>query len=258
MLLGVIIHRVSGRFYGDVLADRVFRPLGMRTARVISEADIVPNRAAGYRLVDGTLKNQEWVAPSLNTTADGALHLTVHDLVAWDRALREGRILRPESRAAMWTPATLQDGGSVDYGFGWGVAPYRGRRAVGHTGSWQGFKAMIQRFPDDSLTVILLANLAETLQRPIVYGVAGLYRPALVPPHALAPRVDSAEAGRLAGDLEAVAAGRDTPAGRPVPPHPAGLPQAGRPRPPGLPPQPPPATFRGGGEPAALGVGRPG
>ena len=53
----------------------------MTSARVISEEDIVPNRAAGYRLVDGEPKNQEWVSPSLNTTADGTLHLTVCDLV---------------------------------------------------------------------------------------------------------------------------------------------------------------------------------
>src|SRR5918998_6687220 len=59
LLLGVIIHRVTGRFYGDVLRQLLFGPLGMRT-RVISEADIVPNRAAGYRLVKGQLKNQEW------------------------------------------------------------------------------------------------------------------------------------------------------------------------------------------------------
>lgn len=212
LLLGVIIHRASGLFYGDLLAQRVFRPLGMRTARVISEADIVPNRAAGYRLVEGELKNQEWVAPSLNTTADGALYLTVHDLAAWDRALTDGRILQPASRVAMWTPAQLSDGGSVDYGFGWRVSPYRGRRAIGHTGSWQGFKAMIQRFPDDSLSVILLANLAETRQPPIVYGIAGLLRPTLVPPHALPPRADSAFAAQLGGFLFGLAAGRGAPA----------------------------------------------
>ena len=47
-------------------------PLGMRSARVITEEDIVPNRAAGYRMMRGEIKNQEWVAPKLNTTADGA------------------------------------------------------------------------------------------------------------------------------------------------------------------------------------------
>lgn len=210
MLLGVIIHRVSGMFYGDLLAQRVFRPLGMRTARIISESDIVANRAAGYRLVDGQLKNQEWVAPSLNTTADGALYLSIRDMIAWDRGLNEGRVLSARSRAAMWSPARLKDDGSVDYGFGWSVAPYRGHHAIGHTGSWQGFKAMIQRFPDDSLTVIVLANLAETRQRPFAYGVAAMYRRGLLPPHALPASPDSTLAGRLTAILAGLGAPSDT------------------------------------------------
>ena len=62
VLLGIIIHRVTGVFYGDFLQDHVFRPLRMRTTRIISEADIIPNRAAGYHLVNDTLKNQDWVS----------------------------------------------------------------------------------------------------------------------------------------------------------------------------------------------------
>ena len=61
-LLGIIIHRVTGKFYGDVLREHLFRPLGMSTARVNSDADIVPNRAAGYYLANDTLKNQGWVS----------------------------------------------------------------------------------------------------------------------------------------------------------------------------------------------------
>src|SRR5918995_3122002 len=68
-LLGVIISRVTGAFWGDFVRDRIFRPLGMRTARVNSDTDIVPNRTGGYNLVNDTLKNPEWVAPSINATA---------------------------------------------------------------------------------------------------------------------------------------------------------------------------------------------
>ncbi len=75
--LGILIRKVTGKFYGDFLAERIFTPLGMTTARVISEADIISNRASGYRLVSNELKNQEWVAPQVNTTADGSLYLTV-------------------------------------------------------------------------------------------------------------------------------------------------------------------------------------
>jgi CubicO group peptidase (beta-lactamase class C family) len=57
VLLGVIIHRVTGKFYGDFLQERIFHPLGMTSTRIISEADIVPHRSSGYRLVKGELKN---------------------------------------------------------------------------------------------------------------------------------------------------------------------------------------------------------
>src|ERR1051325_5745516 len=47
VILGILIGKVTGHFYGEFLSDRIFKPLGMATARIISEADIVPNRAAG-------------------------------------------------------------------------------------------------------------------------------------------------------------------------------------------------------------------
>jgi len=91
--LGIIISKVTRKFYGDFLQERIFKPLGMTSARIISEADIVPNRAAGYRLVEGKIKNQNWVAPSMNTTADGSLYLTALDMIKWDEGLRHGRTL---------------------------------------------------------------------------------------------------------------------------------------------------------------------
>ena len=94
LTLGILIHRVSGEFYGDFLQQRIFQPLGMQATRIISEADIVPNRAAGYRLVKGELKNQEWVAPAMNTTADGSLYFSIVDLSKWDAALYEGKLLK--------------------------------------------------------------------------------------------------------------------------------------------------------------------
>jgi CubicO group peptidase (beta-lactamase class C family) len=161
VLLGTIIRRVSGRFYGDILGERVFAPLGMETARVISEADIVPNRAAGYRLVEGELKNQEWVSPESNTGADGALYFTALDLIAWDRGLRAGAILSPESWAQVFEPVKLRSGKPYPYGFGWNVLEFADQKVQRHGGSWQGFKADLVRYLGDELTIAVLANLAE-------------------------------------------------------------------------------------------------
>jgi CubicO group peptidase (beta-lactamase class C family) len=185
LLLGALIHRVSGVFYGDLLRDSVFGPLGMRDSRVISEADIVPNRAAGYRLEDGVLKNQEWVAPSLNTTADGALYLTVRDLTRWAVALNHARVPSRSALDTAWTPVRLADGATYPYGFGWSLLPQRGERRVSHTGSWQGFKTVIARYPKSGFTVVVLANLAEAQVGAIAYGIAGMLEPSLRPPHLL-------------------------------------------------------------------------
>ena len=97
MLLGFAIQRATGRFYGDLVRDRIFAPTGMLTARVINEADIVPHRAGGYRFVNGELKNQQWVSPILNTTADGCLYLSLRDFIAWDQAWRSAALLKEES-----------------------------------------------------------------------------------------------------------------------------------------------------------------
>ncbi len=179
--LGILIGKVTGRFYGEFLKDRIFIPLGMTTARIISEADIVPNRASGYRLVKGELMNQTWVSPTMNSTADGSLYLTVYDMAKWDAALYGDKLVKKTSLDQMWTPVTLNDGKTHPYGFGWFVVDVRGHRLIHHGGSWQGFHCGIQRFVDDKLTVIAFDNLAGSNLEKIIRGVAAIYNPELRP-----------------------------------------------------------------------------
>lgn len=175
VLLGILIHKASGQFYGDLLHDRVFAHLGMTTARIISDRDIVPNRASGYEMVKGELKNQDWVSASLNTTADGALYLTVLDMIKWDAALRERKLLEPASYDQMWTEMKLNDGKGAGYGFGWFVSKKDGKLFVDHTGSWQGFKAYIGRWEADGVSVIVFANAAQADPKKIGKEVAKMY-----------------------------------------------------------------------------------
>ena len=175
--LGVLIHRVSGQYFGDFLQDRVFKPLGMSTTRIISEADIIPNRAAGYRLEKGEIKNQEWVSPSANSTADGSLYFTILDLAKWDAALFTEKVLKESSKREMWTVATLRDGkpNPSSYGFAWFVDSRNGHRLVGHGGRWQGFTTHIARYLDDRLTIVILTNQGNCDPQRIVDEVAAIY-----------------------------------------------------------------------------------
>jgi CubicO group peptidase (beta-lactamase class C family) len=212
VLLGILVHKASGQFYGDVLRDRIFGPLQMRSARVISEADIVPNRAAGYTRVKGELKNQEWVAPKLNTTADGSLYLSLQDYIAWDRGLRAAKILKPASWAMVNTPVTLTSGKRYPYGFGWSVDTVAGQLRIHHGGAWQGFQTYISRYIGDDMTIVALSNLGASQPGVIVDAIAAILDPALAP-KPLTPIEDREPAlrARLEAVLAATRDGRITP-----------------------------------------------
>ena len=180
LILGLLTSKLAGMHWSEFQAQRLFKPLGMTTTRVISESDIVSNRASGYELDDkGELKNQQWVSPSLNRCADGSLYYTIKDLAAWDRALRDGRFLSPASLDAWVRPVRLADGSEYPYGFGWFIDEQRGQRLIEHEGAWQGFETAIARYVDQGLTIVVLTNLSSAEPETMTHEIAGLIEPRL-------------------------------------------------------------------------------
>lgn len=209
VLLGILIGKVSGQFYGEVLKNRVFGPLGMNTARVISEEEVLMHRAAGYRLSGESYKNQEWVAPKLNTTADGSLYLSLDDWLRWEQALRERSVLKPASWQQIFTPVRLNSGRPYPYGFGWGLHDGRGLPRYQHSGAWQGFKTAYLHLVDADLSVIVLSNLAEADPARIADRVARTYVPALAPAaRQVQPDPEPGLAARVRALVEATASGQ--------------------------------------------------
>ena len=179
-LLGFLIHRVTGKPYGDFLSERIFAPLGMTTARVFSYADIIPNRSSGYGLLDGAWKNApRWWSQSILSAADGGLWMSVLDLAKWDAALYSERILKRSSLEAMWTPVPLDDGSAYPGGMGWFIAGAKGHRVVFHTNGSPGSSGVISRYLDDRLTIIIMTNLGahHTDVMKISGKVAEIYIP---------------------------------------------------------------------------------
>ena len=201
LTLGIVIHKVTGQFYGDFLQKRIFEKLGMNSTRIINEADIIPNRAAGYRLEKGELKNQEWVSSSLNTTADGSLYFTIEDMAKWDEALEKQTLLGADSFKQMWTPVELNDGGHASYGFGWSLEKNAlGHRLIEHGGAWQGFATYIGRHPEEHLSVVVLCNRAGANATYIANTVAGFFVPGLAPPHRSTTKIDPVILQSYAGE----------------------------------------------------------
>src|SRR5690242_15995901 len=185
-MLGIVIHRVTGQPWGDFVRDRIFRPLGMRTARVNSDPDSVPRRATGYYLVSDTLQQADRVSRSINSMADCCLGFSALDLAHWAIGLNHAKVIGQRGLDLLWTPVRLNKGGNYPYGLGWNLLEQRGYRRIGHSGSWLGFHATFQRYPDFNLSVIVLLNLGQANSEGIAVGVAGLVEPALAAPHLLA------------------------------------------------------------------------
>jgi uncharacterized protein (TIGR03435 family) len=184
LLLGIMIHKVTGKDFDDYLQQRIFRPWYMGSTRVISDSDIVPNRASGYRLAGRKLKNQDWVSPTFNFTGDGTMYFNVLDLAKWDEALYGTSMLKQSSLDSTWNVFPLNDGhpNRANYGFGWFISKVNGHKVIQHGGVWQGFTCTIQRYVDDNLTVVVLTNLAGANPVKFANGIAGIVNPALVPP----------------------------------------------------------------------------
>ncbi len=182
VMLGILVHRLSGREFGDFLRERIFGRLHMGSTRLITGADIVPYRASGYQLEDGRLRNQEWVSPSLGGTGDGGMISSVVDLAKWEAGIQSGALVPPDLWKAIFTPVVLNSGKTFPYGFGWFIREQNNAPYYEHSGHLQGFAAHILRFPRTRVSVIVLANLGQADPWQIAHGVAGLIRPDLKPP----------------------------------------------------------------------------
>jgi D-alanyl-D-alanine carboxypeptidase len=187
-LLGMVIEKVTGETYADYMLNHIFEPLGMESTRYCDARSIVKNRAAGYVSSKGRLVNaaaMTWNAPF----SGGGLCSTVSDLVTWQHALNEGRVVSPSGLALMRNPTVLSDGTQVDYGLGTRRGELQGHRIFGHTGSGGGFNNVLEYYPDDDLTIVVLTNsgssvTALTIAGRIAHSVLAI-QPATISEHPL-------------------------------------------------------------------------
>jgi CubicO group peptidase (beta-lactamase class C family) len=156
-LLALIVERASGKTFATFLRERIFQPLGMNNSVAYEEGiSTVNNRAFGY-----TEKAGRWIRTDQNQTSavlgDGGIYSSIDDLAKWDAALYDGRLLRPSSLLAAFTPATHTDDPQIEYGYGWRITG----ETLWHSGETVGFRNVILRYPKRHMTVVVLTNRNE-------------------------------------------------------------------------------------------------
>lgn len=158
ILLGRVVERVSGESLGAFLARRIFKPLGME--RTVYEPALSDTRLArGHTTF--LLSPPGPVAPEGQGWLRGAggIYSTPGDMVKWNLALIEGRVLKPESLALMTASRQLSTGRVSEYGCGLSVRLQGGRPVWSHSGAVSGFNASSAMVPSTRSSVILMCNL---------------------------------------------------------------------------------------------------
>lgn len=173
-IAGMLIEKLSGERYESYLSRVVLSPLGMNSTRLISYDEIIPNRVSGYSFVNGKLRNADLF--DFEEFSNAGLMSSLSDMTKFEKAFLSDRVLKQSSIDAMLTNVRLKNGEAVaHYGLGIGLSPYKGKRRFGHTGGGVGFATAFTHFPDQQLTVIVLANAEQEGIRDFANSIAELY-----------------------------------------------------------------------------------
>ena len=158
VIAGKIVETITGAPLMDMLVNRIFRSLGMKSVWNSDEAKLTSvDATAYYRHALGPLR----VAPKEGRGwmfAAGELAMTAHDLALWDESLIAQTVLKPESYKQMFTEVKLKDGKGTHYGLGVEVIDRNGHRSIEHSGEVSGFVSDNEVLVDEGVAVAVLTN----------------------------------------------------------------------------------------------------
>jgi len=158
VIAGVIVEKVARMPLLQLLQQRVFAPLGIKSTFDTDSGPLTENDPRGYlRFALGPLRpapkeGKGWMF------AAGELAMTAEDLARWDLSVINQTVLKPASYREMQSDVLLKNGLDTHYGLGVDVNSQGGHRAISHGGEVSGFTATNTIFPDDRAAVVVLTN----------------------------------------------------------------------------------------------------
>ena len=176
---GQLIARVSGKSWDDFIRQRLFVPLTMTASNTsikdFKNADNVatPHAKLEEKVVPIPWRNIDNIAPA------GSINSNVVDMAQWVRLqLGQGeyqkqRLISSGAAKEMQTSQTViraeppfsllyPEAHFLNYGLGWFLHDYRGRKVVEHGGAIDGMRAQVAMIPEEKLGLVILTNMGGT------------------------------------------------------------------------------------------------
>ncbi len=172
LIVGRIVEKLSGQPLGVFMKKRLFEPAAMTHAALERKelADIATGHTA-FQLGETEITQPEaegWVH------AAGGVHASAEDLVRWDIALVDKKIVNARSLETMTTPKKLADGAPTAYACGLGVHQRGAETVYQHSGAVSGFLTWNTILPRTRSAVALSVNSDHLDARPIHSEIVSL------------------------------------------------------------------------------------
>lgn len=153
ILLGLIIEKVTGKPYEDIITAFFLKPLKMKHSGFDFQSVNKKHRAIGYTRFTKNIKEASLPWNHTHTYSAGSLYSTVGDLYLWHKGLLDYKVLSKESLEKVTTP--FLEG----YGLGCWIDVINGKKIVSHGGNIEGFTSYFGRIQEEDVCVILLNNI---------------------------------------------------------------------------------------------------
>jgi len=157
ILLGYIIEKASGETLDTYLNKNIFNPLDMKNTGFQNENSFIDNLAIGYLTYEKNKAEVSWTETNIGVVrGSSGLCSTVEDLIKWDKALTNKKLINKESYDKMYTPYTN------NYSYGWYVyKDSNEKNYYEHFGVGTGYRSYILRNEEANTTVIIVSNFGD-------------------------------------------------------------------------------------------------
>jgi CubicO group peptidase (beta-lactamase class C family) len=173
-LLAQIIEVVSGLNFPIYLQKMVFNPLGMESALVYSDPNVMlANNSIGYKMTE---KKPVKVSSTLDYSYGGSnIYANLNDMIRWGQNFMMPKVGDAHTiNRILNTYNTLENGDSINYTYGFNVRKYKGVKMVEHSGGVPGFRNQFMIFPEEDLIIILMFNNESINTRRLANGIADI------------------------------------------------------------------------------------
>ncbi|HUX06598.1 MAG TPA: serine hydrolase [Acidobacteriota bacterium] len=182
---GVLVERITGQKWEQVVSERIFKPLGMSGSNFSvndsqkTEDFSLPYGEEDKETVEIPFRNIDAIGPA------GSINSNVEEMSRWillhlnKGKAGEEQLINEATIAQMHTPhmalrqaARYAETPIASYGLGWFIQPYRGHHMIQHGGGIDGFISLVSFMPFDNIGVVVLTNKSPSPLAPyITYNV---------------------------------------------------------------------------------------